>query len=138
MEIENEDEKSFDSFQGELDLVKEEEEDNRISQKERLAKIMEVINSTNKNKDENTPEENPQILRGANPNVLRAGQPNKTSSIQNDKNKIPEPFDPNFNLNEKYFFQNKEYASRKNVSLFSYFCKVKNLTLTHIIYAQHT
>ena len=106
MEIENEDEKSFDSFQGELDLVKEEEEDNRISQKERLAKIMEVINSTNKNKDENTPEENPQILRGANPNVLRAGQPNKTSSIQNDKNIIPEPFDPNFNLNEKYFFQN--------------------------------
>ena len=46
MEIDNEDEKSVDSFQGEIDLVKkeeEEEEENYISPKERLSKMLEKI-----------------------------------------------------------------------------------------------
>ena len=71
MEIELEpEEKSVDSFQAEMDLVKEEEEtENRLSQKERkeliLAKIKNQISSNEES------QENPQVLR-ANPNILRA------------------------------------------------------------------
>ena len=98
MEIELEpEEKSVDSFQAEMDLVKEEEEtENRLSQKERkeliLAKIKNQISSNEES------QENPQVLR-ANPNVLRAAQ--KKEEISN----IPEPFVPNFKLNQRYFYQ---------------------------------
>ena len=98
MEIELEpEEKSVDSFQAEMDLVKEEEEtENRLSQKERkeliLAKIKNQISSNEES------QENPQVLR-ANPNVLRAVQ--KKEEISN----IPEPFVPNFKLNQRYFYQ---------------------------------
>ena len=98
MEIELEpEEKSVDSFQAEMDLVKEEEEtENRLSQKERkeliLAKIKNKISSNEES------QENPQVLR-ANPNVLRAAQ--KKEEISN----IPEPFVPNFKLNQRYFYQ---------------------------------
>ena len=116
MEIENEEEKSVDSFQAEIDLVNLEEEmdENKPSQKERLAKMLEKIKSQNtnnneneaKNEDENknnNPEEKPQILRST-PNVLRAGVNKNVTS--NQKALVPEPFDPNFNLNERYFYQN--------------------------------
>ena len=98
MEIELEsEEKSVDSFQAEMDLVKEEEEtENRLSQKERkeliLAKIKNQISSNEES------QENPQVLR-ANPNILRAAQ--KKEEISN----IPEPFVPNFKLNQRYFYQ---------------------------------
>lgn len=109
MEIDNEEEKSVDSFQGEIDLVKEEEEDNEnyINQKERLSKMLEKIDSSKNEENIEEPQNNnpdeqkAQVLR-AKPNVLRAG-PNK-ASVQ--KNNISEPFVPNFKLNERYFYQN--------------------------------
>ena len=109
MEIENEDEKSIDSFQGEIDLVKEEEEENEnyINQKERLSKMLEKIDSSKNEENIEEPQNNNpdeqkvQVLR-AKPNVLRA-VPNKASA---QKNNIPEPFVSNFNLNERYFYQN--------------------------------
>ena len=103
MEIEVDEEKSIDSFQAEMDLVKEEEEEeNRLSQKERLAQILSKIKNQNDQENVEVSEPNePQVLR-ATPNVLRAA-PKK---IQEDASKVPEPFDPNFKLNERYFYQN--------------------------------
>ena len=101
MEIEIDDQKSVDSFQAEMDLVKEEEEEeNRLSQKERLAQIMSKINNQNTENQESQ-EEQPQILR-ASPGVLRAAPKKTTAETSN----IPEPFDPKFKLNERYFYQN--------------------------------
>ena len=57
-----EDEKSNDSFQGEIDLVNEEEEENRLSQKERLNKILETLKQKN-DIPENDSGEKPQVLR---------------------------------------------------------------------------
>ena len=48
IENENEDQKSVDSFQAEMDLVREEEEtENKLSQKERLAQMLENIKNQN-------------------------------------------------------------------------------------------
>ena len=103
MEIEVDEEKSIDSFQAEMDLVKEEEEEeNRLSQKERLAQILSKIKKQNDQENVEISESNePQVLR-SNPNVLRAG----VKKINDDTSKVPEPFDPNFKLNERYFYQN--------------------------------
>ena len=104
MEIEVDEEKSTDSFQAEMDLVKEEEEEeNRLSQKDRLAQILSKIKKQNDQEEnvEISESNTPQVLR-ATPNVLRAA-PKK---IQDDASKVPEPFDPNFKLNERYFYQN--------------------------------
>ncbi len=103
MEIEVDEEKSIDSFQAEMDLVKEEEEEeNRLSQKERLAQILSKIKKQNDQENVEIFESNePQVLR-SNPNVLRAGG----KKINDDTSKVPEPFDPNFKLNERYFYQN--------------------------------
>ena len=103
MEIEKEDEKSVDSFQPEMDLVKEEEdEENRLSQKDRLAQILSKIKKPDTNENVESPESNqPQVLR-SNPNILRAVQ----KKDQTEVSKIPEPFDPKFKLNERYFYQN--------------------------------
>ena len=106
MEIEQEDEKSNDSFQAEMDLVKLEEEENTTTQKERLDKIIAKLNAlkeqNSEESEQNKPEETPQVLRSGNPNVLRAGAPKKNTA----QNEVPEPFDPKFKLNERYFFQN--------------------------------
>ena len=98
MEIELEpEEKSVDSFQAEMDLVKEEEEtENRLSQKERKELILAKIKNQTPSNEES--QENPQVLR-ANPNNLRAAP--KKEEISN----IPEPFVPNFKLNQRYFYQ---------------------------------
>ena len=98
MEIELEpEEKSVDSFQAEMDLVKEEEEtENRLSQKERKELILAKIKNQTPSNEES--QENPQVLR-ANPNNLRAAP--KKEEISN----IPEPFIPNFKLNQRYFYQ---------------------------------
>ena len=103
IENENEDQKSVDSFQAEMDLVREEEEtENKLSQKERLAQMLENIKNLNTSEnDESSNENQNQVLR-ANPNVLRAG----AKKPLGDKPAIPEPFDPNFKLNERYFYQN--------------------------------
>ena len=104
MEIEVDEEKSIDSFQAEMDLVKEEEEEeNRLSQKERLAQILSKIKKQNDQEEnvEISESNGPQVLR-SNPNVLRATQ----KKIQDDASKVPEPFNPNFKLNERYFYQN--------------------------------
>ena len=100
IELENE-EKSVDSFKAEMDLVKEEEEtENRLSQKERkeliLAKIKNQISLENNEDQEN----NPQVLR-ANPNNILRAAPKKEETSN-----IPEPFLPNFKLNQRYFYQN--------------------------------
>ena len=72
--MELDEEKSIDSFQAEMDLVREEEEtENRLSQKERRELILSKIKKQNTEENEETPEENNQILR-ANQNVLRATQ----------------------------------------------------------------
>ena len=104
MEIENVDEKSNGSFQAELDLVYEEEEENQVSQKERLNKILDKIKTQNEISQNNNQEQNTQEINSGNPNVLRAGAPKKSG--QNDKNTIPDPFVPNFKLNDRYFYQN--------------------------------
>ena len=101
MEVELNEEKSIDSFQAEMDLVKEEEEtENRLSQKDRLELILSKIKNQNNEENEESPEENNQILRG-NPNILRATQKKVESQTI-----IPEPFDSNFKLNQRYFYQN--------------------------------
>ncbi len=115
-----EDEKSNDSFQGEMELVNEEEEENRLSQKERLNKILESIKQKNNN-PENDSGEKPQVLR-AKPNASKA-----IPQVE-DKEKIPEPFEPNFNLNEKYFFQNININEWKDINDFiERFIKEDNL-----------
>ena len=101
IENENEDQKSVDSFQAEMDLVREEEEtENKLSQKERLAQMLENIKNQNTSENAESSNENQNQVLRANPNVLRAKKP------LGDKPAIPEPFDPNFKLNERYFYQN--------------------------------
>ena len=103
-----EEEQSNNSFQGEIDLVNEEEEENRLSQKERLNKILETIKQRNNN-PENDSGEKLQVLRA---------KANTSKSNTEDKDKVPEPFDPNFNLNEKYFFQNININEWKDINDF--------------------
>ena len=103
MEIEKEDEKSVDSFQPEMDLVKEEEdEENRLSQKDRLAQILSKIKKPDTTENVESPESNQSQVLRSNPNILRAVQ----KKDQTEVSKIPEPFDPKFKLNERYFYQN--------------------------------
>ena len=118
MEMEIEEEKSIDSFQAELDLENLEEEENTVSQKERLAKILETIKSSQNAKineeSQQNQEEKPQVLRAGNPNVLRAGAPKKTT--QNET--TLEPFVSNFNLEERYFFQNININEWNDITTF--------------------
>ncbi len=103
IENENEDQKSVDSFQAEMDLVREEEEtENKLSQKERLAQMLENIKNQNTSENAESSNENQNQVLRANPNVLRAG----AKKPLGDKLAIPEPFDPNFKLNDRYFYQN--------------------------------
>ena len=116
--MEIEEEKSIDSFQAELDLENLEEEENTVSQKERLAKILETIKSSqnaqiNEESQQNQ-EEKPQVLRAGNPNVLRAGAPKKIT--QNET--TLEPFVSNFNLDERYFFQNININEWNDITTF--------------------
>ena len=113
------DEKSNDSFQGEIDLVNEEEEEDRLSQKQRLNKILETIKQKS-NTNENDSGEKPQVLRAK-------ANPSKSLAKSGDK-EIPEPFDPNFNLNERYFFQNMDMNEWKDINDFiERFIKEENL-----------
>ena len=112
------------SLQGEINLVREEEEENKDSpsQKERLEKILKKLNKDNENnnekeeqnaqeeKQENKNEEQPQrnvVLRGIK-KVIGTVTPTKLTI----KKQIPEPFDSTFNLENEYFYkeiENKEW-----------------------------
>ena len=104
------------SLQGEIDLVNQEEEENKDgpSQKERLQKMLNKLNQDNniENNSEQTPLENqdePQrkvVLRGVK-KVLGTVTPTKLTL----KKQIPEPFDTTFNLDNEYFY--KELDSKE-------------------------
>jgi len=139
MEIENEQNENNNqeqkipfSLQGEINLVREEEEENKDgpTQKERLQKMLNKLNKENDAEEENAPEneqenqenqehqeiednheeEEPQrkaVLRGVK-KVIGTATPNKLIL----KKQIPEPFDTTFNLENEYFYkeiQNKEW-----------------------------
>ena len=131
MEIENEQNENNNqeqkipfSLQGEIDLVNQEEEENKDgpTQKERLQKMLIKLNKeTEKNNpEENAPQENPEnpenengeepqrkvVLRGVK-KVLGTITPTKL----NIKKQIPEPFDTTFNLENEYFY--KEIESKE-------------------------
>ena len=104
------------SLQGEIDLVNQEEEENKDgpTQKERLQKMINKLNQDNniENNSEQTPLENqdePQrkvVLRGVK-KVLGTVTPTKLTL----KKQIPEPFDTTFNLDNEYFY--KELDSKE-------------------------
>jgi len=111
------------SLQGEINLVKEEEEENKDgpNQKERLEKILNKLNQDNDKEEQNIPEkkeeqqenqneEQPQrnaVLRGIK-KVIGTVTPTKLTI----KKQVPEPFDTTFNLEKEYFYkelENKEW-----------------------------
>jgi hypothetical protein len=104
------------SLQGEIDLVNQEEEENKDgpTQKERLQKMLNKLNQDNniENNSEQAPLENqdePQrkvVLRGVK-KVLGTVTPTKLTL----KKQIPEPFDTTFNLDNEYFY--KELDSKE-------------------------
>ena len=115
--MEIEDEKSNDSFQGEMNLEYLGEEENTISQKERLTKILEKIkgqNIENSEESQQNQEEKPQVLRAGNQNILRAAAPKKDGQ----KETKSDPFIPNFKLNERYFYQNIELNEWNEITNF--------------------
>ena len=79
MEIDLKDNKSVDSFKGEMDLVKEDDDEIVVPQKERLAKMLEKIKNLNIEKKEESQQNN---------QVLRAGKPN--ASIPSPQKKLPQ------------------------------------------------
>ena len=125
MEIENEQNENNNqeqkipfSLQGEINLVREEEEENKDgpTQKERLQNMLNKLNKENKPQEEqNTPEEKqvinqneeqPQrnvVLKGVK-KVIGTVTPTKLSI----KKQIPEPFDTAFNLENEYFYKEIE------------------------------
>ena len=104
------------SLQGEIDLVNQEEEENKDgpTQKERLQNMLNKLNQDNneENNDQQNPLENPEepqrkvVLRGVK-KVLGTVTPTKLTI----KKQIPEPFDPTFNLENEYFY--KEIESKE-------------------------
>ena len=131
MEIENEQNENNNqeqkipfSLQGEIDLVNQEEEENKDgpTQKERLEKM---INKLNKDNEENNEEQNPPIENQENPENEKGEEPQRnvvlrgvkkvlgtvTPTKLNIKKQIPEPFDTTFNLENEYFY--KEIESKE-------------------------
>ena len=108
------------SLQGEINLVREEEEENKDgpNQKERLQNMLNKLNKKNEpeepnnqdEKQENQNEEEPQrnvVLRGIK-KVIGTVTPTKLTI----KKQVPEPFDTAFNLENEYFYkeiQEKEW-----------------------------
>ena len=112
------------SLQGEINLVREEEEENKDgpTQKERLEKMLTKLNKEEepkpeeqnapeekekeKEKEENQEEEQPQrnvVLRGIK-KVIGTVTPTKLII----KKQVPEPFDSTFNLENEYFYKEIE------------------------------
>lgn len=96
------------SLQGEIDLVNQEEEENKngLTQKERLEKMLNKINKDKNNEEINQQEEKgePQqrgvVLKGVKKVLVKT-----TPTKLNVKKEIPEPYDKNFDLEENYFYQ---------------------------------
>ena len=112
------------SLQGEMNLVQEEEEQNKDgpTQKERLQKMLNKLNKDNdENENENENNEN-QNDNQAKPNVvLRGGKKvlGKTTPTQlKIKKSIPEPFDTTFDLEENYFY--KEISKKEWEEIISF------------------
>ena len=112
------------SLQGEINLVREEEEENKDgpTQKERLEKMLTKLNKDEKPEEQNEPEEKekekeenqeenheeepPQrnvVLRGIK-KVIGTVTPTKLTI----KKHVPEPFDSTFNLENEYFYKEIE------------------------------
>ena len=131
MEIENEQNENNNqeqkipfSLQGEIDLVNQEEEENKDgpTQKERLEKM---INKLNKDNEEHNEEQNPPLENQENPENEKGEEPQRnvvlrgvkkvlgtvTPTKLNIKKQIPEPFDTTFNLENEYFY--KEIESKE-------------------------
>ena len=131
MEIENEQNENNNqeqkipfSLQGEIDLVNQEEEENKDgpTQKERLEKM---INKLNKDNEEHNEEQKPPLENQENPENEKGEEPQRnvvlrgvkkvlgtvTPTKLNIKKQIPEPFDTTFNLENEYFY--KEIESKE-------------------------
>jgi hypothetical protein len=138
MEIENEQNENNNqeqkipfSLQGEIDLVNQEEEENKDgpTQKERLQKI---INKLNKETEENNPEENAPQENPENPQNENGEEPQRkvvlrgvkkvlgtvTPTKLNIKKQIPEPFDTTFNLENEYFYKEMESKEWDEITSF--------------------
>lgn len=147
MEIENDQEKEKQneqeqkipfSLQGEMNLVNEEEEENKNgpTQKERLEKMLDKLNKDdNQNEEKNENEENPNntqenpkvVLRGVKKVLGKADTNSNTTKTTklNVKKSIPEPFDMTFDLEEHYFYKTipKEEWDEINSVLEEYLAK---------------
>ena len=114
------------SLQGEMNLVNEEEEENKNgpSQKERLEKMLKNINKDqeqnecknenegkNENEEKNENENQPQsrvVLRGGKKILGTINTDTNTNPTQTKlkiKKSIPDPFDMTFDLEEHYFYK---------------------------------
>ena len=121
------------SLQGEIDLVNQEEEENKDgpTQKERLQKMLNKLNQDNniENNSEQTPLENqdePQrkvVLRGVK-KVLGTVTPTKLTL----KKQIPEPFDTTFNLDNEYFYKELDSKEWDEITSFLQECISQNKT----------
>ena len=95
------------SLQGEMNLVHEEEEENKDgpTQKERLEKMLNKLNKDKEDNEENVEknegEEKPNVVLRGVKKVLGKTTPAKL----NIKKEIPEPFDMTFDLEEQYFYK---------------------------------
>ena len=114
--MENAEEKSQNIDKFEMDLVNEELESVKqegLNQKQRLNKMLGNVEKILNNPIE---EEEPEIEQKIPPEgegvILRA-QPNKTTKKENT-----EPFDPQFNLNKNYFYQNINTNEWEEISQF--------------------
>ena len=107
------------SLQGEIDLVNQEEEENKDgpNQKERLQKMLNKLNQDNneENNEQQNPLENPENPEEPQRNVVLRGVKKVLGTVTPSKLKIkkqiPEPFDTTFNLENEYFY--KEIESKE-------------------------
>ena len=106
------------SLQGEINLVREEEEENKDgpTQKERLQNMLNKLNKENEPQEEqNTPEEKQDINQNEEQpqrNVVLKGVKKVIGTVTPTKltikKQIPEPFDTAFNLENEYFYKEIE------------------------------
>ena len=95
------------SLQGEMNLVHEEEEENKDgpTSKERLEKMLNKLNKVQEdnaeNVEQNDEEQKPNVVLRGVKKVLGKTTPTKL----NIKKEIPEPFDMTFDLDEQYFYK---------------------------------
>ena len=113
------------SLQGEINLVNEEEEQNkdRPTQKERLEKMINKLNKDNEKPEENEQnQENQENQENQNPKVVLRGLKKvlgqTTTTKLNIKKQIPEPFDETFDLEENYFYKDLSVDEWNEITTF--------------------